>query len=153
MEMNGDDFTDEEFEQTSHAMISIQGDKLDPEEITKLLGVEPNFACKKGVKREVAPGTGLEIEQPTGVWQFEVRDLERTVYEPKINKVLDLVTQDLAKWKKITSRFEAILIVGAIVTDDDGGLFKLSPRTMRRLAERGVTLEADVEHLEDGEDE
>ena len=142
-----DDLTDEELEQTRQVMLAVTGDKLDPDEITKLLGAKPTFACRKGVKREMFPGA--ETEQPTGVWHLEVRDMERSLYEPKVHKVLDLVTDDLARWKKITSRFEVVMFVDADITDDEGGFFRLTPRTMGRLAERGISLLADVEDEED----
>jgi hypothetical protein len=75
--------------------------------------------------------------------------MERSLYEPEIHKVLDLVTHDLARWKKITSRFEVVMFVDADITDDEGGFFRLTPRTMRRLAERGISLLAEVEDQED----
>jgi hypothetical protein len=145
--VNHDDFTSEQFELTSHAKLAIMGDKLDPDEITKLLGAKPTFACKKGVTWEMVPG--LPVVQPTGVWHLEVRDMHVTIYEPKINKVLDLVTNDLARWKKIASRFETVMLVGALITEENGGFFQLSPKTMRRLADRGITILAGVEDSED----
>ena len=41
------------------------------------------------------------------------------------------------------------MFVDADISDDEGGFFRLSPRTMRRLAERGITLLAEVEDEDD----
>ncbi len=98
------------------------------------------------MKREMFPGA--ETEQPTGLASRSAGHgaLALRAQDPQGGRSRYGRSRAV---EELTSRFEVVMFVEADITHDEGGFFRLTPRTMRRLAERGISLLAEVEDQED----
>ena len=71
--------------------LRVTADDLDPERITRMLGVTPTFAARKG--EDVDRG-GVPVTQRTGTWSYELKTM------PLMNKTLMTEEEraELAAW-------------------------------------------------------
>lgn len=74
----------------THAGLNFSGDRLDPEDITRLLAVEPTISYRKGeiYKRS----RGHEIRGRTGLWRLTTRrKLESTKLDDHLAYLLEIL--------------------------------------------------------------
>ncbi len=58
----------------AYASLRVRGDSLDPEQVTRLLGVFPTIAYAKGMKYHAGERTG-ELIGKTGVWLLSTKSI------------------------------------------------------------------------------
>ena len=119
------------------------GDTLDPDEVTRLLGIEPSFTQRKGDKSGSPERPGASL---TGIWALES---EKSVSNSDLEPHLDFL---LSRLESRTSTVKRLMLEGL---DADihcfwmsemglGGGPVLRPDTMRRIADLGVSLNFDI---------
>ena len=118
------------------------GDDLDPDEVTNLLGREPDFGHRKG-QEIVAPKSGRTRISRSGMWRLKCKARTPEDLDGQISELLDQLTSDPAVWDDISSRFKIDLFVGLMMKERNEGCL-VSESSMRRLGERGIALGLDI---------
>lgn len=125
----------------------LVGDTLDPDELTRWLGVSPAYQIRMGEiyrskdGEEMVASTG-RFQLTTG-WRTDER-LERLITE-----ILDQVPDDAALWERINSRLSGEVFCGLIL-DSVNEEAKLSADTLLALGRRGLSLHFDIYDSGDG---
>ena len=122
--------------------LRVAGDALDPVEITRLLGVAPKFAARKG---EQIPRGPRYVTQRIGIWTFDLLEDPSPEWEldDAIQALLARLPADLDVWRSLAAQFQLDVFCGLFMGDDNQGA-ELRPETLRTLGERGVKLSLDV---------
>jgi hypothetical protein len=121
--------------------LSISAEDLDPDEITRLLGIQPTKAWRKGV-----PQFGREGRVPTfGAWSTSLRRDETTEWdvEAAISLVLDRIHVRGEVWNQVVSNAKARIFVGLTLDTYNRG-FGFAPSLLRRIAELEIQLDFDI---------
>ena len=120
--------------------LRFAGDSLDPDALSRLLGVRPTDARRKG---DVIPDRRYHRIATTGMWRLEGALLESTNLEQQVLALLDSVTGDLRTWQDITAKYRADILVGVFLTAWNRG-FSLSPKISRMLSDRNIAIGFDI---------
>lgn len=101
--------------------------------------------CTKGwVKgHEFTTSSGSVVVKKTGAWILEGEATESGDFDAQISRLLACVDLSLAQWASLAARFESDIFCGWFMRDTNEGI-SVSPRTMRMLAERNITLSVDI---------
>jgi len=126
----------------SAASLRFFGDDLDPDELTRLLGCQPTKSERKG-QEIVGNVTGKNRTARSGGWRLRAERREPGDFDAQISEILDQLTDDMSIWQNLTSRFQADVFCGLFMEEGNGGI-SLSNETLRRLAERGLTIDFDI---------
>ena len=129
-------------EQT-YASFRLAGDRLIAAEVTRRLGLEPDFVAEKGEIRSA--GKARSVAQPIGVWSITSRHaLETTSIErhllfllQRLDPVSDAIQETVERQK-----LEAVFSCYWLSATGHGGP-GLTPETLRRIADLGARLEID----------
>ena len=121
--------------------IRVGGDDLEPDQVTRLLGVSPTFAASKGQRRIVA---GRELKQRTGVWgrDFSGAPDEWTL-EDAIVELLRQFPVDLDVWGTLAQKYSLEVFCGLFLRAPNRG-FSLRPEILRMLSDRHLKLGVDI---------
>jgi hypothetical protein len=120
--------------------LRLAGDELDPERITRMLGVAPTFAGRKG---EEVDQRGVPTAQPTGVWMYALPASPEWELGDAIDTLLEQLPADPALWESIAGRAEVAVVCALFVHDIDRSA-ALPPDTLARLAERRLALRLEI---------
>jgi hypothetical protein len=123
-----------------HICLRFLGDDLDPDVLSSMLGAVPTSACRKG---DIVRGTVSERVARTGRWVLDLPEKPGESFEPQIEELLGMLTQDLAVWRELTQKYRAGVVCGVWLRNRNRGM-ELSPELMKRLAERGLKLGLDI---------
>lgn len=118
------------------------GDAVDPAEVTRLLGVQPDLAARKG--DPVQRGDRMMIQR-SGIWSYALGDGSSTEWEldDAITTLLGRLPADPAVWADLGRRFRLDLFCGVFLGSPNQGCVLL-PSTLRLMADRGLTLSLDI---------
>lgn len=119
------------------ATLRVIGDKLDPSEITRLLGKQPTRAWAKG------DTVGERAIGQTGIWTLRTARMSPGDLEVQILDILAGMTDDLSIWKVLASKYNVNLFAGLFLTEGNEGLC-LSPQTLKMLSDRHIELQLDI---------
>ncbi|SRR5258708_176636 len=125
------------------ASLRLFGDDLNPDEVTRLLGKQPDVAERKG---DIRP-SGSTVRR--GRWSVKVRRRAPGDLDGQIAELLAGTTEDLAVWQRLTSVCAANVFCGLFLAQENEGI-DVSPQTLRLLGERGIKLQLDI-YAPDGE--
>jgi hypothetical protein len=131
--------------------LSIHSDDLDPDEVTRVLGVEPNQTQCKGVPLPLCGDHPPRI--PTiGMWSIKLRPEQAPGcdVETAIARVLDRITAPLDVWHRVRAGARARIFVG-LSLDQDNRAFGLEPALLRRAVDLGIALDFDIYYCVDDE--
>jgi hypothetical protein len=124
--------------------LSISAEDLDPDEITRLLGIQPTKAWRKGVPQ---PGrAGRQGRVPTfGAWSTSLSRDQTTEWdvEAAISMVLDRILVSEEVWKQVVTNAKARIFVGLTLDTYNRG-FGFAPSMLKRMAELGIQLDFDI---------
>jgi hypothetical protein len=128
--------------------IRISGALLDPDDITRRLGVSPSFAARPGDRWTAG---GQQFTQRTGVWsvQFEGATGEWTL-DGAISELLSRLPADTALWRQLAASYRLELFCGLHLASWNGGL-RIPPALLRQMAERYLELDLGIYSVEPGE--
>ena len=122
--------------------VRVAGDQLDPVEISRLFGVAPEFAARKGEQRQSGSRT---VIQRIGIWTYGLSDEPSPEWEldDAITTLLQQLPSDLNIWNHLAGRFKLDVFCGLFMGSDNQGA-DLRPSTLKLLADRGLTLRLDI---------
>lgn len=127
---------------TTAASLRITGETLNPDEISRLLAVQPSLSYRKGeVVR--SPKTGRERVRKFGMWNLRTEDRHPGDLDSQIDKLLSQLPHDLSIWKDLNARFRIDLFTGLFLEETNEGL-SLKPSTLLALGLRGIELDLDI---------
>jgi len=124
----------------TNATLMITGDALDPIRVTKLVGVDPAFARRKG---DLFGKPERPVKSLTGIWALESEPhLTSSVLEEHINLLLDMIGRPpTAFYDYLESEgLEALIRCYWMSATGQGGPV-LSSRLLGRLAELHLGLD------------
>jgi hypothetical protein len=117
----------------SMASLRIGGDKLDPDEITDLLGCAPSTKARKGG----VLGKG-RVKAKTGTWQLDASLRTPGDIEAQVREILGRI--DFDKWDRIVDQYDVDIFCGLFMSETDEGL-SISADLSAMLGERRIRLE------------
>ncbi len=120
--------------------LHVSSDELDPERITRMLGVAPTFAGRKG---EQIDHRGVPITQPHGIWCYALPASPEWELGDAIDTLLEQLPADPALWESMAG-WAVVSVVCGLYVHDVGRSAALPPDTLARLAERRLTLRLDI---------
>jgi hypothetical protein len=124
----------------SVATLRLAGDELDPEEISRLLGTEPDAAQRKG--EELRGKRGIRVAK-SGLWRLSATPAEPEGLDSQVEELLGKLSQDLDVWRNLSSRFRVDLFCGWFMKQGNEGVC-ISPATLHALGSRGIELGVDI---------
>jgi uncharacterized protein DUF4279 len=116
--------------------LRVTGDDLDPERITRMLGVNPTRAARKG---EAIDLSGIPTVQRTGIWSWALPASPEWELGDAIDTLLERLPHDPALWESMAGWSTVAVVCGLYIHDVDR-VAQLSPDTLARLAERRLAL-------------
>jgi len=128
--------------QRSAVTLRIGGDDLIPDEITALVGVSPTHAQVKG-QQIIGKKTGIVRIAKSGMWQLHAAVREPEDMDGQIQEILSQMTDDLAVWQNLASRFQIDLFCGLFLGVSNEGM-TLSPKSLLALGARGIEMGLDI---------
>jgi hypothetical protein len=120
----------------------IYGDDLVPSEVTALLGCEPTVGYSKGDVR-IGKKTGSQYVEKTGRWSLSADDRRPEDIAAQIEEILAKLSQDLAIWSQLKSKYKLDFFCGIFMGSSNDGL-ELPPALLGHISERGIILGLDI---------
>lgn len=124
--------------------LRIFGRALDPDEITRLLGVEPTRCARKGDTHRTKSGS--EVVARSGSWLLNA-GLPGNL-NTQIGALLDKLPSDLSVWRELSKRYECDVFCGLFVREGNEGT-ELQPEVLLKLGDRGLRLGLDIYAVSD----
>lgn len=119
--------------------LRIFGDALDPDAITRLMGVEPTGCARKGDTRRTA--SSRDVVARSGSWRLHAGvpgDLGT-----QIGALLATLPSDPSVWRELSQRYRCDVFCGLFMRDANEGT-ELPPEVLAMLGERGLRLGLDI---------
>lgn len=119
--------------------LRIRGDILEPDEITRLLGVEPTGCARKGDTHHTA--SGREVVARSGSWRLHADgagDLNT-----QIGALLGRLPGDPSIWRELSRRYRCDVFCGVFMREGNEGTM-LQSRVLSLLGDRGLQLGLDI---------
>ncbi len=120
--------------------LRVTGNDLDPERITRMLGVPPTVAARRGEEIDIG---GVPVVQRTGVWAYALPASPEWELGDAIDTLLDRLPHDPALWESLAGWASVAVICGLFIHDADRTA-DLAPDTLARLAERRLALSLQI---------
>ena len=120
--------------------LRVTGDTLDPDRVTRMLGVVPTSAARKDESIDV---DGVPTIQPTGTWRYALPASPEWELSDAIDTLLEQMPPDPALWESLVGWANASVICALFVHDVNRGA-DLHPDTLARLAERRLALRLEI---------
>ncbi|MGV8952480.1 MAG: DUF4279 domain-containing protein [Cypionkella sp.] len=129
------------------ATLRFHGDRLDPLEVTRLMGAAPTSGVSMG---QLIVGRGPRVAR-SGRWSLQVNNRQPGDLSGQIEELLSGLTQDLDIWRDLSGRFGGCIFVGFFMAAGNEG-YDLSSETLKLLTDRGLSLLLDVYSGHDEDD-
>jgi hypothetical protein len=126
----------------SACTLILQGDSLEPEEVTRKLGAEPTFSGRIGGARQ-RHASGPIAPLHTGLWRLSADRSSPADLDSQVQGILDKVTSDYAIWSDLRAQFDINMFVGLFMASGNEGL-RVSDATVAKLAARRIALDFDI---------
>ena len=129
--------------QRASVTLILQGDDLDPDELTALLGRQPKIGTRMG---ETFIGhNGRTETASTGKWIYSTGYRVPPDIDGQIGELLDSLPASLSIWSDLATKFDCYVALGIYFAEDSwtGGIY-LQPHTLQMLGERGLALDFDM---------
>ena len=127
--------------------LRVTADDLDPERITRMLGVNPTIAARRGEDVDVA---GVPVTQRTGIWSYALPASPEWELGDAIDTLLERLPHDPALWESLAGWAGVSVVCGLFIRDLDRAA-DLPPDTLARLAERRLALSLHIRGIATGE--
>ncbi len=120
--------------------LRVMAPNLDLSEVTKLLGVQPTFAARRGERTRSGDG---EVVHRTSIWSFALPESPEWELTDAIGTLLAALPSDRAIWSQPGSKAKLDIFCALYVKQLNRGV-ELPPSLMAQLAERGLSLGLDI---------
>ena len=120
--------------------LKFVGETLDPDRVSKLLGHLPTSSCRQG---DIFRGKRYDRIEKHGRWIWSSGRFSDVSLDTKIDAMLDELTSDLQIWNELTNQYFSSLFCGLFLKCWNRAT-DLSPKTLGRIAERGLLLDLDI---------
>jgi len=120
--------------------LRVTGNDLDPERITRMLGVNPTIAARRGEEIDVG---GVPVIQRTGVWTYALPASPEWELADAIDTLLERLPHDPALWESLAGWATVAVVCGLFIHDTDRAA-DVAPDTLARLAERRLALSLQI---------
>jgi len=120
--------------------LRVSGDDLDPDRVTRMLGVNPTRAARKGDEIDVL---GVPTVQRTGLWTWALPASPEWELGDAIDTLLERLPHDPALWESLAGWATVAVVCGLYIHDVDR-VADLAPDTLARLAERRLALSLQI---------
>jgi uncharacterized protein DUF4279 len=120
--------------------LRVTGEDLDPERITRMLGVHPTIAARRGEEIDVG---GVPVVQRTGVWTYALPASPEWELADAIDTLLERLPHDPALWESLAGWATMAVVWGLFIHDGDRAA-DVAPDTLARLAERRLALSLQI---------
>ena len=127
--------------------LRVTAEDLDPERITRMLGVNPTVAARKGEDVDVA---GVPVSHQTGIWSYALPASPEWELGDAIDTLLERLPHDPALWESLAGWAAVSVVCGLFIRDVDRAA-DLTPDTLARLAERRLPLSLHIRGIASGE--
>jgi hypothetical protein len=119
--------------------LAIYGEKLDPEEITRALGVAPTKAHRRGERTPKPWSEPARLD----AWFLSERGRDAEPSEAVIDRVLRQLPEDTAVWRELGARYDIQLRFGLHMVGWNQGM-GISSEQVARIALMGAKMEFDI---------
>jgi hypothetical protein len=120
--------------------LRVTADELDPERVTRMLGVNPTIAARRGEAIDVG---GVPVMQRTGIWSYALPASPEWELGDAIDTLLERLPHDPALWESLAGWATVAVVCGLYIHDVDR-VASLTPDTLARLAERRLSLSLQI---------
>jgi Domain of unknown function (DUF4279) len=121
--------------------LRFSGEALEPDEITRLLGLPPTGAHRKGDTVSL-PNPSNSYTAKEGYWAISTERSTRDI-EEQLTDLFAQLTPDLDVWGSLTKRYKAYLFCGVFLSWFGHG-FSMSSTLHRALSERNLLITFDI---------
>ena len=118
----------------TYASLRIMHDDLDPETVTRQLGIQPTWAWRKGELRAKA-----KVIARIGIWGLNTEFIQSRDVRRHIDWLIDQVAAKKAYLQQLQAQGYRIDVFCFWLSNGQGGP-TISPKNMRGLAELGIEL-------------
>jgi hypothetical protein len=118
--------------------LALYSEELEPEEISRALGVQPTHAHRRGERRGPRSPPAR-----TGAWFLTEHGRDAEPAEAIIDRVLKQLPEDPAVWRHLRTRHDIQFRFGLHMTGWNKGL-SIPLKQVTRIAELGATMEFDI---------
>jgi hypothetical protein len=125
----------------SGATLVISGDGLDPDEVSRVLGAEPDLTARKG-EAITLPGGGQRIAD-TGFWRRNTASRQPAELDAQIAALFAGLSDAPATWQALATRFAVNLHV-TLYLDNTNEATALSPETTALIGARHAQLRLEI---------
>lgn len=122
----------------STVTLCVYGEDLDPEAVTKLLGVSPTSSFRRGYRRKPSARP-----MPHGAWFLEIRGNAPDGPDVHLRKLLTLLPDSVGIWEELTRLYKVRLSLCLGFSGWNKG-FCFPADLIARVAKIGVELDFDV---------
>jgi Domain of unknown function (DUF4279) len=118
--------------------LALYSEELEPEEVSRALGVEPTRAHRRGE----SPGPGSP-PYLSGAWLLKERGRDAELAEAIIERLLKQLPEDPAVWRDLTRRHEIQFRFGLHMTGCNKSL-SIPLKHVTRIAKLGASIQFDI---------
>ena len=121
----------------------IGADKLDPDKITKVLGIKPSFSHKKGD----LIGSSTNARYPSGMWALESPLPSNADVDVQLTDILNMIWLKLSRIKKLRKQgYEMDIAISIVYSPGQHG-FTLPAKLVEKLGKLGVDMQFSIPAL------
>lgn len=125
--------------------LTVDGDSLDPADVTKLLQRSPTKSWRRGDAVPTSSGT-QSFTKRFGRWAFEISPVDTDEWD--IGEVIELLfaglPSDAETWRRLAELGHARISIGLNLPNSSSREFDMKPDLMRFLADRQVRVWFDI---------
>jgi hypothetical protein len=132
--------------QSAKASLSIYGEDLDPDEITRIVGLAPTHSHRRGqpVRPRCPPARmGAWLYKVDSETPDEAADDTHDLADLVLGRLLDRLPSDPALWARLAQQYQMRIFFCILLVGYNKG-FGLSARNIQRAAVLGVPLDFDL---------
>ena len=116
--------------------LRVSAPDLDPDRITRMFGVDPTHAARRGEAIDIA---GVPTTQSSGIWSYELPASPEWELGDAIDTLLERLPHDPALWESLAG-WARVAVVCGLFTHGAGRSADVSPDTLARLSDRRLAL-------------
>jgi hypothetical protein len=123
--------------------LALYSEDLEPEEISRALGVQPTHTHRRGDhRRGESQGQGIP-PYSSGAWLLKERGRDAEPAEKVIDRLLKQLPEDPAVWRELSIRHNIQFCFGLHMTGWNKGL-SIPLQQVTRIVELGASMEFDI---------